>query len=467
MDPTVMLIVGLIAGGAIGAISAGVAVQRVMAARLAAAHFETQHLRNRAEEVSQQAGAALDEAEQRRIDELNAAESRRQTELSEARQQHANETQKLQEAAREILAAERKSSQETAKGLANRLEDLRRDEQRLKDAFKALAQDSLDVNRGKFLQEAKARLEPLVDIQTKLQTEVRALETKREVAYSDLLQRAEQLRAETSKLSNTLANPQTRGSWGELKLARVIELAGLTQHVDFDTQVQVKFERETLRPDVVVHLPGKRKFPIDAKVPLTAFLQAIEEDDENVRVEYFANHVAAVRARIKELGEKAYFKAFDSPDFVVMFIPIEAAYVAAMEADPELVDYAIQQNRVILCGPLTLMSLLVSVAYGWKEIKLVEGAREIAKLGRELVDRASIVRDHAAEMKAGLEKAAEAGNQLINSLESRLLVTARRFQKLGAGAADEIPPVGEILLPLQPSDQGGEVGLLTPQDGQV
>lgn len=466
MDPTLMLIVGLIAGGVIGAITSGVAVQQVMAARLSATNFEAQQLQNRAEELARQASADLDKAERRRIAELEAAETRRQGELSEARQQHAREVQKQKEAASEILAAERKSSQETAKGLANRLEDLRRDEQRLKDSFKALAQDSLDANRGKFLLEANARLEPLVDIQTKLQSEVRALETKREVAYRDLLQRAEQLQAETSKLSNTLANPQTRGSWGELKLERVIELAGLTQHVDFDTQVQVKFERETLRPDVVVHLPGKRKFPIDAKVPLTSFLQAIEEADDSARVGHFANHVAAVRARIKELGDKAYFRAFDSPDFVVMFIPIEAAYVAAMEADADLIDYAIQQNRVILCGPLTLMSLLVSVAYGWKEIKLVEGAREIAKLGRELVDRASVVRDHAVEMKSGLEKAAEAGNQLINSLESRLLVTARRFQKLGAGAGDEIPPVGEILLPLQLSVKNGEVGILTRQDGQ-
>ncbi len=388
----------------------------------------------------------------------------------------------------EVLGAtEAKLRKEAAEGaerervaLIRQLQDFRADEERLRNAFSVLSQQSLKSSREEFLRAAdqqfkthkseaeealnrreqaiRATIDPLTTKQTEIQKLLRELETARVTAYDALSTQAQFLQAETSRLTNTLANPQVRGTWGEQKLRQVMELAGLTAYVDFDEQVQVKFESETLRPDAVVRLPGKRRFPIDAKLPLTAFNQAIASEDSEQRKEFFAQHIEAVRSRIKELGAKAYFRAFDGPEFVVMFIPIEAAFYSALQGDPGLVDFAVKQNRVILCGPITLVSLCMSIAFGWREVQLVEGAREIAKLGRELVDRAATVADHAGDLSGALQKAVDAHNKFVNSLESRLLVTARRFQELGAGGTKEIPLVDEVLVPVRPvADTSGRI----------
>lgn len=356
-------------------------------------------------------------------------------------------------------------------GLIRQLQDYREDEERLRNAFSTLSQKSLEHIRTEFLRAAdqqftthrtvaeealnkreqaiRATIDPLTSKQAEIQKLLRELETARVTAYEALSSQAEFLRAETTRLTNTLANPQVRGNWGEQKLRQVMELAGLTAHVDFEEQVQVKIEKESLRPDAVVRLPGKRSFPIDAKLPLTAFNQAVSAEDDTLRKQLFSQHLDAVRSRIKELGAKSYFRAFGGPEFVVMFIPIEAAFYSALQEDPTLVDFAVKENRVILCGPITLVSLCMSIAFGWREVQLVEGAREIAALGRELVDRSETVAGYAADLSGALQKAVDSFNKFVGSLESRVLVTARRFQELGAGGAASIPPVEEVLEPVR------------------
>lgn len=473
-----MLLVGLVVGGAIGAISAGIAVQKALRERINAREQELASFRESYEELAIERERELQatenewreevknverrrleevrEAERRRKEELSAtekkAEQRRVEELSVAEERRKADLTNANDGAARILKAARESAEAQLNALRDQLEEQKRHEAqmevRLKDSFKVLADESLDANKKKFLEETKTQVAPLEKINKDLREEILRMETKRESAYEALSMQAEFLKAETTRLTNTLANPQVRGSWGELKLRQVLELAGLTKYVDFEEQVQVKVDGDRLRPDAVVRLPNKGMFPIDAKLPLDAFLAAVEEVDDEKKNALLDKHVAAVHSRLKELGSKAYFRAFDSPEFVVMFLPIEAAFYAAIQRDATLIDQAVKEHRVILCGPMTLVSLLMAVAFGWREVELYSGAREIARLGRELVDRTETVARYAGALSGALSKAVEAHNQFVNSLQSRLLVTAHRFEELGARGPKDIPDVEEVLIPV-------------------
>jgi DNA recombination protein RmuC len=270
------------------------------------------------------------------------------------------------------------------------------------------------------------------------------------------------LRQQTERLVGALRAPNTRGRWGEVQLRRVVELAGMVDRCDFTEQTRVEVEGGTLRPDLVVHLPGEKQVVVDSKVPLQAYLDAHQATDEATKQSRLTAHAADVRRHVRKLSEKSYAAQFESaPEFVVMFMPGEAFLFAALEKDPELIEFGAQQN-VILATPTTLIALLRAVAYGWRQEQVARNARDIQALGRELHDRLQTVVKHLATLGQRLGGSVDAYNSAISSLEARALVTARKFRELGAGGESEIPrlePVESLVrqldIPVLPSGRRG------------
>jgi DNA recombination protein RmuC len=253
----------------------------------------------------------------------------------------------------------------------------------------------------------------------------------------------EQLRRETQQLSQALRAPTVRGQWGELQLRRVCELAGMLAYCDFEPQVTVRGEDGALRPDLVVRLPGDRRLVVDAKAPLSAYLEATAATDDRARVSRLAEHAAQVKAHVQKLGAKRYWAQFDdAPDFVVLFLPGEAFFAAALEADPTLLESALG-DRVLLATPTTLIALLKAAAYGWRQERVAEEAQQVAQLGRELHDRLAVFDEQLVELGRGLQRAVTSYNRALGSLESRVLVTAR---KLGERSGATTPLVELPLL---------------------
>ena len=268
-----------------------------------------------------------------------------------------------------------------------------------------------------------------------------------------------------------LRAPAVRGRWGEIQLKRVVELAGMLEHCDFTTQESVATSNgdgRLLRPDMTVRLPNGRAIVVDSKVPLEAYLDATECQDETRRRELLGNHARQIRAHVDGLSRKSYWDQFGgaSPEFVVLFLPGEVFFSAALEQDPALIEQSVNE-RVILATPTTLIALLKAVSYGWRQETITQNALEIARLGKELYERLATLGGHFDEVGKGLSKAVASYNRAVGSLESRVLVTARKFEGLGVAAPDdllELPPVDQAVREIQapelrvlPSPIGGDL----------
>ena len=389
------------------------------------------------------------ETKAQRVDELKAELGSERTMRDEAERQIAALNAQMRERA-DAVEAERK-----------RLTAL---SQEMQDRFKALAGEALDASTKKLMEQAQATfkaqqekaeggvktlVEPIRERLDQFKAQVEAIEKERVTHKSEL---GEQIRTlseglnrqqgETAKLVNALQRKSTtRGQWGERTVENILELAGLTKNIDYDAQFQTRSaEGDALRPDFVVNLPGGGRFVIDSKVALTAYLDAVEAEDEAARAEALRRHAAQVKTHVRQLSKKEYAAAVDGAiDFVALFIPGESFYSAAIEQDPNLFDEAIKAN-VIITTPATLLALAKAVAYGFTQEKLEANAKTIAALGAELHDRLGTFAEHLGRVGSGLKTATGNYNKAVASLEGRVLVSARKMAELnGQSKALEAP----------------------------
>jgi DNA recombination protein RmuC len=417
------VIVGLVVGIVAGAAAGGAVVLAVSSGRLSArlSALQSQHV----------AASAAGDAELVRLrsllDHERAAALDRQATHEEARELAAGVFAELSTKALE---------QNNAQFLA--LADAR-----LMEARQA-AQGDLDQRR----QAIEQLLTPLADQLGRYEQGLRLLELERQRAYTglsaqvkQLSESQERLQSETRNLVTALRSPATRGRWGEMQLRRVVEMAGMLEHCDFDEQVHTDGDEGRLRPDMVVHMPGAKRVVVDAKVPMQAFLDATDATDESTRKTHLVSHARQLRAHVDNLAKKSYWQQFDdSPEFVIAFIPGDPLLAAALEHDSSLLEHAVT-NHVLLATPTTLIGLLRAVAYGWQQDALAENAREVQQIGRELYKRLATFGEHMARTGRSLSGAVDAYNKAVGSLERNVMPQARRFQELGVGGSDKDVPM--------------------------
>jgi DNA recombination protein RmuC len=319
---------------------------------------------------------------------------------------------------------------------------------RLRDTFQSLAADALNDNRAAFLDLAKTSFagfqQPIADTLKKVDQRLSEAERDRVAAYSRLTEQVAALGSTTNTLSKALRTPAVRGRWGEMQLRRVVEIAGMVQRCDFDEQPILSGDNGRQRPDLIVRLPGGKQIVVDAKAPLEAFLDAQDAADDEARVVKLRAHARQVRDHMDKLGSKAYWEPLgDSPEMVVMFLPGETLFSAALQHDLELIEHGLRQ-RVLLASPITLIALLTTVAHSWRQEALAENYREVARLGREFYERLATFADRLDDVRKRLDGAVQAYNEAAGSFESRVLVSARRLKDLKVTTADELPPAEPI-----------------------
>jgi DNA recombination protein RmuC len=330
---------------------------------------------------------------------------------------------------------------------------------KLNETFQSLADTALRSNQASFLEAAQATLEtaraqmtgdlahrqtaiegvvrPLSDSLGRLETHVRELERAREKAYGSLGEQLQSLSRETTILSTALRSPQARGRWGEVTLRRVAELAGMVKNCDFLEQATQEGDGVRIRPDMIVRLPNDRCLVVDAKVPLTAYLDAVAATDETSRRAALQRHSQQVGEHVRQLAGKQYWSQFQpAPELVVLFLPGDHFFSAALEGNPDLIEEALAR-KVVIATPVTLISVLKGIAYGWNQEQLAENAEEIRRVASELYDRVQLVCDHYADTGRLLEKTVEAYNRSVGSWDSRLVPALRKMRELGVSIGEE------------------------------
>jgi len=349
-------------------------------------------------------------------------------------------------------------------------------ESKLRDAFSTLSREALRTNTEQFLSLAQTRLQqtrteaaadidarrkaiedllaPMAKTLEQVDREIKESERRRLETDVTLMQKiaavdrvGQDLRGQTQRLVDALKRPGVRGRWGELQLKRVVELAGMVEHCHFTEQETIVSENGRIRPDVIVNLPGRKHVIVDAKVPLDAYLRALEAPDEEARAGLLADHARQVRTHISQLAGKSYFEKVPStPEFVVMFLPGEMFFSAALEQDPSLIEFGVER-RVIPASPTTLIALLRAVAYGWQQEAMEDNARKISELGKNLCESVRVLGGHFGQLGAKLQQSLEAYNQAVGSLEGNVLVKARKLRDLHAANG------GEDIRALEPIDR--------------
>jgi len=433
--------------------------------------------------------------ERQRGTERRAAElETRVAHTEEARDQFRQEAGDL----RALLVEQQAKLEHETKAAAEKQMLLEKAEQKLADTFKALSADALKSNAEQFLQlartslrataeEAKGDLDqrrqaveqlvkPVAESLEKVQSRIGEIENARADAYGELREHVRAMREtqsnlqhETAQLVKALRQPTGRGQWGELQLRRVVELAGMQEHCDFDLQVSTTDdEGRRQRPDMIVRLPGGKTIVVDSKTPMDAYLDALEAPDDAARSQALARHARQVRTHISQLGAKNYAARFDpTPEFVVLFLPSESFFSAALQEDPGLIERGVDTG-VILSTPTTLIALLRAVSYGWRQEALAENAREISNLGRDLHKRLGTLASHFLKLGKSLDRSVQSYNDTLASFESRVLPAARRFEELKAAPENatlpEPAPIEKIPRPpmMQMIDEIGEGSGTTP-----
>jgi DNA recombination protein RmuC len=423
-------------------------------------------------------GRVEGETERATLIERLAGKDRQLQELAELRLEH-RQTLATLSALQTRLEEERKAS-------GDKITLLNNAEAKLADAFKALSADALRNNNQSFLDLAKQNLEtfqqtargelerrqsaigdmikPLKESLEKVDGKIGELEKNRVGAYTELREQVKQLaqshsqlQSETGNLVKAFRAPHVRGRWGEIQLRRVVELAGMLQYCDFVEQETVATEESRIRPDMIVRLPGNRTIVVDSKVPFDAFYESISTSDDEVRAQRLKDHARLVRTHITALSRKSYWETVQpTPEFVLLFLPGETFYSAALENDPKLIEDGVSQG-VIIATPTTLIALLKAVSYGWRQEQMADNAQEVSNLAKTLYDRLRVFTNHFDDIGRNLDRALESYNRGVRSLESRVLVTARRFKERGAIAGDEIEilePIDKAARPLS-RDEGG------------
>ena len=344
----------------------------------------------------------------------------------------------------------------------------------LKDSFKALSADALSKNNESFIKLAEENLkkyqqsakddlekrqeaisktvEPVSQTLKTFSERVNKIEERRIESEGGIKKELEKLSEmhlrldqSTSSLVKALRAPQVRGQWGEMHLRRTVEMAGMINYCDFEEQSSVETdEGQRQRPDMLIRLPNERRVVVDSKVPIAAYLDALETDSPESQSERMQAHARHLRTHIKDLSTKAYWSQFDNaPEFVVLFIPNEAIFSAALEEDPSLIELGVE-NKVILATPTTLIALLKAVAYGWQQEAITREAKEIAALGREIYDRLSVVIGHFVKLGKSIDQSVGNYNKAMNSVDSRLMVTARKFESLESASTETLPEINQI-----------------------